>query len=219
MHELELLREIGSPTPNLPLQHAARTGDHGLHCREGSGLPQELGKIAGLYRHRVRLGMRLQADPTIIYGLGQIMMAIFTRWICAPTDPTNTYTRAGHAADSPSPCPAQRCFARQPVPRKTDAIYFVASTKGDGSHVFSGTLEQHNVGRVYAYVAHQRKSRAGIGAMNAAARFVTLEGIEGVAEHAGAAPVRGIENARHRACGDARPGRHASRREHAAKWC
>ena len=45
-------------------------------------------------------------------------------------------------------------------PEKTDALYFVASTKGDGSHVFSSTLEQHNVA-VAAYVAHQRKAVQG----------------------------------------------------------
>jgi UPF0755 protein len=70
--------------------------------------------------------------------------------------PYNTYTRAGLP---PTPialagAAALRATAR---PEKTDAIYFVASTKGDGSHVFSTTLEQHNAA-VAAYVAHQRKA-------------------------------------------------------------
>jgi UPF0755 protein len=120
-----------------------------------SGLPQELGRIAGLYLHRLAIGMRLQADPTIIYGMGERYEGDI-RTVDLRTDgPYNSYTRLGLP---PTPialagAAAIRATAR---PEKTDALYFVASPKGDGSHVFSATLEQHNLA-VAAYLARKRR--------------------------------------------------------------
>jgi UPF0755 protein len=120
-----------------------------------SGLPQELGKIAGLYLHRLAIGMRLQADPTVIYGMGERYEGDI-RTVDLRTDgPYNSYTRTGLP---PTPislagAAAIRATAR---PEKTDALYFVASPKGDGSHVFSATLEQHNLA-VAAYLARKRR--------------------------------------------------------------
>jgi UPF0755 protein len=125
-----------------------------------SGLPQELRLIAGLYLHRLSVGMRLQADPTVIYGMGDRYEGDI-RTVDLRTDgPYNTYTRAGLP---PTPialagAAAIRATAR---PEKTDAIYFVASPKDDGSHVFSPTLEKHNAA-VASYVAHQRQKTAGV---------------------------------------------------------
>ena len=120
-----------------------------------SGLAPELGKIAGLYLHRLGIGMRLQADPTIIYGMGERYEGDI-RTVDLRTDgPYNSYTRAGLP---PTPialagAAAIRATAR---PEKTDALYFVASPKNDGSHVFSATLEQHNIA-VAAYLARKRQ--------------------------------------------------------------
>jgi UPF0755 protein len=121
-----------------------------------SGLPQELGKIAGLYLHRLGIGMRLQADPTVIYGLGQNYDGDIHTVDLRTDGPYNTYTRAG-LPPTPIALPSAAVIRATARPEKTDAIYFVASTKGDGSHVFSATLEQHNAA-VAAYVAHQRKA-------------------------------------------------------------
>ncbi len=121
-----------------------------------SGLPQELPKIAGLYLHRLSIGMRLQADPTVIYGLGQNYDGDIHTLDLRTDGPYNTYTRAG-LPPTPIALAGAAVIRATAHPEKTDAVYFVASTKGDGSHVFSATLEQHNAA-VAAYVAHQRRA-------------------------------------------------------------
>lgn len=125
-----------------------------------SGVPQELGLIAGLYEHRLNMGMRLQADPTVIYGLGDHYDGDI-RTVDLRTDgPYNTYTRSG-LPPTPIALPSAAVIHATAHPDKTDAIYFVASPKGDGSHVFSATLEQHNAA-VASYLAHLRQ-KAGEG--------------------------------------------------------
>ena len=180
-----------------------------------SGLPQELGKIAGLYLHRLRIGMRLQADPTVIYGLGDRYDGVI-RTVDLRTDgPYNTYTRAG-LPPTPIALAGAAVIRATAHPEKTDAIYFVASPKDDGSHVFSSTLEQHNAA-VASYVAHQRQQGGGGCGANEPSRrgvFLTVEGIEGVGKSTQVARLsRGPERARHRSRGDARTRRHAPGRE------
>jgi UPF0755 protein len=148
--------------PDLPLRDSHELLIMASIVEKESGLPQELGRIAGLYLHRLAIGMRLQADPTVIYGLGDRYDGDI-RTVDLRTDgPYNTYTRVGLP---PTPialagAAAIRATAR---PEKTDAIYFVASSKDDGSHVFSSTLEKHNAA-VASYVAHQRQKAAAAGA-------------------------------------------------------
>jgi UPF0755 protein len=155
-----LVRELDAAwmdrDPNLPLHNSHELLIMASIVEKESGLPQEIAKVAGLYLHRFSIGMRLQADPTVIYGLGENYDGDIHTVDLRTDGPYNTYTRAGLP---PTPialagAAAIRATAR---PEKTDAIYFVASTKGDGSHVFSATLEQHNAA-VAAYVAHQRKA-------------------------------------------------------------
>lgn len=166
--DIEVLRQAHAALVHeLDADWANRSQDVPLHSsyellimasivEKESGLPQELPKIAGLYLHRLAIGMRLQADPTVIYGLGERYDGNIHTVDLQTDGPYNTYTRVGLP---PTPialagAAAIRATAR---PEKTDALYFVASTKGDGSHVFSATLEQHNAA-VAAYVAHQRKA-------------------------------------------------------------
>ncbi len=123
-----------------------------------SGLPQELAKIAGLYLHRLAIGMRLQADPTVIYGLGERYDGEI-RTVDLRTDgPYNTYTRVG-LPPTPIALPGAAAIRATAHPDKTAAIFFVASPKGDGSHVFSATLQEHNAA-VASYLAHQRQKAA-----------------------------------------------------------
>jgi UPF0755 protein len=120
-----------------------------------SGLPQEIPKIAGLYLHRLAIGMRLQADPTVIYGMGARYEGDI-RTVDLRTDgPYNSYTRAG-LPPTPIALPSAAVIRAAARPEKTDALYFVASPKSDGSHVFSATLEQHNAA-VAAYLARKRQ--------------------------------------------------------------
>jgi UPF0755 protein len=142
--------------PDLPLHNATELLIMASIVQKESGLPQELAKIAGLYVHRVRLGMRLQADPTVIYGLGEQYDGDIHTVDLRTDGPYNTYTRAG-LPPTPIALAGAAVIRATARPEKTDAIYFVASPKGDGSHIFSATLEQHNAA-VAAYVAHQRKA-------------------------------------------------------------
>ncbi len=123
-----------------------------------SGLPQELPKIAGLYLNRLRIGMRLQADPTVIYGLGDRYDGELRSVDLRTDGPYNTYTRTGlpPTAIALAGAAAIRATAR---PEQTDAMYFVASGRSDGSHVFSATLEKHNAA-VAQYLARQRQKAA-----------------------------------------------------------
>jgi UPF0755 protein len=155
-----LIRELDTAwadrDPDLPLHNAYELLIMASIVQKESGLPQELPKIAGLYLHRVKMGMRLQADPSVIYGLGQQYDGDIHTVDLRTDGPYNTYTRAG-LPPTPIALAGAAVIRATARPEKTDAIYFVASTKGDGSHVFSATLEQHNAA-VAAYVAHQRKA-------------------------------------------------------------
>jgi UPF0755 protein len=142
--------------PGLPLRTANELLIMASIVEKESGLPQELPRIAGLYLHRFAIGMRLQADPTIIYGLGENYDGDIHTVDLHTDGPYNTYTRAG-LPPTPIALAGAAAIHATARPEKTDALYFVASTKGDGSHVFSATLEQHNAA-VAAYVAHQRKA-------------------------------------------------------------
>ena len=166
--DLELLRQAHTAlVRELTAAWTDRDADLPLHnsnellimasiVQKESGLPQELAKIAGLYLHRLGMGMRLQADPTVIYGLGERYDGDIHTVDLRADGPYNTYTRAG-LPPTPISLPGAAVIRATARPEKTDAIYFVASTRGDGSHVFSATLEQHNAA-VAAYVSHQRKA-------------------------------------------------------------
>lgn len=153
-----LQRELDSAwkdrDPNLPLRDSRELLIMASIVQKESGLPQELGLIAGLYLHRLAIGMRLQADPTVIYGLGDSYDGDIHTVDLRTDGPYNTYTRAG-LPPTPIALPGAAVIHATAHPQKTDAIYFVASPKGDGSHVFSATLQEHNAA-VASYVAHLR---------------------------------------------------------------
>ncbi len=151
----ELEEAWASRDPDLPLHTPYELLIMASIVEKESGLPQELGKIAGLYLHRLAIGMRLQADPTIIYGMGAHYDGDI-RTVDLRTDgPYNTYTRVG-LPPTPIALAGAAVIRATARPEKTEAVYFVASAKGDGSHVFSATLEAHNAA-VAAYLAHLRQ--------------------------------------------------------------
>ena len=106
-----------------------------------TGVPYERGEIAGVFARRLRIGMRLQTDPTVIYGMGENWQGNIRRSDLRQPTPYNTYTIDG-LPPTPIAMPGRDSLlaAVNPEPGKT--LYFVA--KGDGSHVFSETLQQHN---------------------------------------------------------------------------
>jgi UPF0755 protein len=144
--------------PGLPLKNAEELLIMASIVEKESGLPEELPKIAGLYLHRLRIGMRLQADPTVIYGLGAAYDGDLHAVDLRTDGPYNTYTRAG-LPPTPIALPGAAAIGATAHPQATDALYFVASGSGDGSHVFSATLQQHNAA-VAEYLARQRRRAA-----------------------------------------------------------
>jgi UPF0755 protein len=106
-----------------------------------TGAAAERPRIAGVFINRLKLGMRLQTDPTVIYGLGDRFDGNLRRDDLQRDTPYNTYTRTG-LPPTPIAMPSEAAIEAALNPAKTDALYFVA--RGDGTHVFSSTLEAHN---------------------------------------------------------------------------
>jgi UPF0755 protein len=141
--------------PEIPLKTPDELLIMASIVEKESGLPEELPKIAGLYLHRLRIGMRLQADPTVIYGLGDSYDGDLHSVDLRTDGPYNSYTRTG-LPPTPIALPGAAAIEATAHPQATDALYFVASARGDGSHVFSATLQQHNAA-VAEYLARQRR--------------------------------------------------------------
>ena len=106
-----------------------------------TGVADERAQIAGVFVERLRRGMRLQTDPTVIYGMGEQYQGRIGRQDLLTPTPWNTYVIAG-LPPTPIAMPGAKSIAAAVAPADTDALYFVA--RGDGSHVFSRTLEEHN---------------------------------------------------------------------------
>lgn len=105
-----------------------------------TGLASDRAQIAGVFHNRLRIGMRLQTDPSVIYGVENFDGNL--RKIDLLTDtPYNTYTRSG-LPPTPISMPGRAALRAATYPMPTDALYFVA--KGDGSSHFSASLEEHN---------------------------------------------------------------------------
>jgi UPF0755 protein len=157
-----LVRELESAwagrDPTLPLKTAGELLTVASIVQKESGVPQELPRIAGLYLHRLRIGMRLQADPTLIYGLGERYDGQLHSVDLHTDGPYNTYLRAG-LPPTPIALAGAAAIRATAHPENTDALYFVASPKDDGSHIFSATLEGQNAA-VARYVAHLREKAA-----------------------------------------------------------
>lgn len=107
-----------------------------------TGAPEERARIAAVFINRLRIGMRLQTDPTVIYGLGESFDGNLRRADLTADTPYNTYTRAG-LPPTPIALPGEASIlaALHPEPHSR-ALYFVAS--GKGRHVFSNSLDEHN---------------------------------------------------------------------------
>lgn len=106
-----------------------------------TGRVAERAEVAGVFTRRLRIGMRLQTDPTVIYGIGPAFDGNLTRKHLQTDTPWNTYTRSG-LPPTPIALPGMAALEAAANPRETDALYFVS--RGDGSHQFSATLAEHN---------------------------------------------------------------------------
>lgn len=108
-----------------------------------TALETERRTIAGVFMRRLARGMRLQTDPTVIYGLGEAYDGNLRRGDLERDTPYNTYTRAG-LPPTPIALPGAASIEAAMHPEDGDALYFVATGLPDGSHYFSATLEEHN---------------------------------------------------------------------------
>jgi UPF0755 protein len=100
----------------------------------------ERSRISGVFVRRLRLGMRLQSDPTVIYGLGASFDGDLRTADLLTDTPYNTYTRAG-LPPTPIAMPGAASLLAAVQPDQGDALFFVAT--GDGGHYFSATLAEH----------------------------------------------------------------------------
>lgn len=106
-----------------------------------TGLAAERPQIAGVFVRRLRQGMRLQTDPTVIYGMGERYAGNIRRTDLQEPTPYNTYIIPG-LPPTPIALPGRAALQAALHPAAGDDLYFVA--RGDGGHVFSATLDQHN---------------------------------------------------------------------------
>ncbi len=106
-----------------------------------TGKADERPMIAGVFINRMRIGMRLQTDPTVIYGMGAQYKGNIRKKDLLNDTPYNTYTRNG-LPPTPIAMPGLASIEAALHPASTKALYFVG--KGDGSHAFSNSLEEHN---------------------------------------------------------------------------
>ncbi len=106
-----------------------------------TGRASDRAQIAGVFTNRLRNGMLLQTDPTVIYGLGEKFDGNLRRKDLLADTPWNTYTRAG-LPPTPIAMPGKASLLAAVQPERTQALYFVA--RGDGSSHFSSSLDEHN---------------------------------------------------------------------------
>ncbi|MBN2871516.1 MAG: endolytic transglycosylase MltG [Halothiobacillaceae bacterium] len=106
-----------------------------------TAVPDERGRIAGVFANRLERGMRLQTDPSVIYGMGDDYQGRLYTKNLREDSPYNTYTRGG-LPPTPIALPSAASLRAATRPETTKALYFVAD--GSGGHAFSRTLEEHN---------------------------------------------------------------------------
>lgn len=105
-----------------------------------TGVEEERARIAGVFIRRLQKGMKLQTDPTVIYGLGESFDGDIRRKDLRADTPYNTYTRHG-LPPTPIAMPGRASLLAAAHPAAGEALYFVAD--GKGGHTFSKTLEEH----------------------------------------------------------------------------
>ena len=136
-----LALEWSERAPGLPYETPYEALIMASIIERETGMEEERGQIAGVFVRRLNKGMRLQTDPTIIYGLGSDFDGNLTRrHLADESNPFNTYRHDG-LPPSPIALPGRASIRAALHPEDGDALFFVA--RGDGGHVFSATLAEH----------------------------------------------------------------------------
>jgi len=144
--QAHLAREWQTRADGLPYRDAYQALIMASIIEKETGRADERSLIAGVFVNRLRQGMLLQTDPTVIYGLGEAFDGNLRKRDLLADTPYNTYTRRG-LPPTPIALPGLASLRAALHPAASDALYFVA--RGDGSSHFSRTLDEHNeaVGR------------------------------------------------------------------------
>jgi UPF0755 protein len=127
--------------PSLPYKSPYEALIMASIVEKETGQKSERGMIAGVFVNRLKTGMLLQTDPTVIYGMGEKYEGKIRKKDLEADTPYNTYVRGG-LPPTPIALPGVQSLAAALAPAKTDALYFVS--RGDGTSQFSGNLNDHN---------------------------------------------------------------------------
>jgi UPF0755 protein len=127
--------------PSVPLQTPYQALILASIVEKETAQPNERPEIAGVFERRLKIGMKLETDPTVIYGMGATYNGNIRKSDLQTDTPYNTYTRTG-LPPTPIALPGRAAIDAVLHPAPGDALYFVA--RGDGTHQFSATLEEHN---------------------------------------------------------------------------
>lgn len=136
-----LARAWAGRAPNLPYATPYEALIMASIVEKETGAAVERPLIAGVFVNRLKIGMRLQTDPTVIYGMGEGFDGNIRKRDLGEDTPYNTYTRSG-LPPTPIAMPGLGALQAAMRPAETRALYFVS--KGNGTHVFSATLDEHN---------------------------------------------------------------------------
>lgn len=150
--EQELAKAWAERTPELPLKSPYEMLILASIVEKETGQAFEREQIAGVFINRLNLGMKLQTDPTVIYGMGDRFKGNITRKDLIEDTPFNTYRIFG-LPPTPIAAPSKASLQAVSKPAKVSYLYFVS--RNDGTHVFSTTLEEHN----RAVDIYQRKKK------------------------------------------------------------
>ncbi len=126
---------------NTPLENMKQLLILSSIVEKETGAPDDRDKVAAVFTNRLRVGMRLQTDPTVIYGMGRAFDGNLRKVDLLRDTPYNSYTRAG-LPPTPIALPGEAALAATSCPAKINALYFVA--EGNGRSFFSDKLETHN---------------------------------------------------------------------------
>ncbi len=137
----QLAAEWATRDPKTPLRTPYEALIMASIVEKETGAAKERDLIAGVLVNRLRIGMRLQADPTVIYGLGAAFDGNLRKRDLLEDGPYNSYVRPG-LPPSPISMPGVASLRAAMRPAQTEAVYYVA--RGDGTSQFSRTLDEHN---------------------------------------------------------------------------